>query len=335
MTGEAFMKAAIVLMFLAVLAPAQDRLADALRKGIVEEESNHNLPAAIQAYESLLKQADADRPTIATALFRIGECYRKLGKSEQATAAYKRVAEQYPDQARLAEQSRRHLPDAKKSAAAELSEAQRRYRALLEEEIKMAEDHAKRIRDSGETPETREAADAAQREALKLRRELAAFDANLPKAGQAAAETPKAAEARRQYKECLQKGVEAAKANLEYENHQLQLGAISPLEMYEPLRRFAAAQREIVAVDAGLTQLQPLGPATGEAAEARRKYGNLLKVERDYAYKSYDAEFQRFKLGMNEQRDLTPPAQKLAEAECRLTIFQAGFAPPAILDPGK
>ena len=176
------MKAAIALAFLAVLAPAQDRIA-ALRKGIVEEESNHNLPAAIQAYESLLKQADADRPTVATALFRLGECYRKLGKTEQAAAAYKRVVEQYPDQARLAEQSRRHLPNAKKSAAAESAEALRRYRALLEEEIKMAEEQVKRIRDSGNIPAVSGEAEKAQMQAMELRRELAALMPTCPSPG--------------------------------------------------------------------------------------------------------------------------------------------------------
>jgi tetratricopeptide (TPR) repeat protein len=329
------MKAVIALAFLAVLAPAQDRVAEALRKGIVEEESNHNLTAAIQAYESLLRQADADRPTIATALFRIGECYRKMGKNEQATAAYKRVAEQYPDQARVAEQSRRHLPNAKKSAAAESAEALRRYRALLEEEITMAEEQAKRIRDSGDTPAIREEAGKAQMKAMELRRELAAFDANLPKAGTATAVTPQAAEARQRYKECLQKGVEVEKASLDYMYHQNQLGAISDLEMYEPQIAFAAAQRAVLGVDAGLTQLQPLGPATGEAAGARRKYGVLLEQERDYAAKNSEAQSLEFKLGMNTQLDLVAAAQKLVEADCRLAIFQAGFAPPAIPDPGK
>jgi len=330
------MKAVILLAFLAVLAPAQDRVAETLRKGIVEEESKHDLPAAIQTYESLLKQADADRPTIATALFRLAECYRKLGKNEQATAAYKRVVEQYPDQARLAEQSRRHLPNAKKSAAAESAEALRRYRALLEEEITMADEQAKRIRASGGSPAIREEAEKVQMKAMELRRELAAFDANLPKSGQAAAvATPEAAEARRQYKACLQKGVDVANSNLNYAQHELQLGAVSDLEMYEPERQAAEAQRQMVAVDAGLAPLQPLGPASGEAAEARRKYGDLLKTERDYAAKNSDAQLLMFKLGMNTQLDLVQASRKLAEADCRLTIFQAGFAPPAILELGK
>jgi tetratricopeptide (TPR) repeat protein len=330
------MKTALALLLLTLMASAQDRVSAALRKGIVEEESNHNLTAAIQAYESLLKQADADRPTIATALFRMGECYRKLGKNEQANAAYKRVAEQFPDQARLAEQSRRHLPNAKKSAAAESAEALRRYRALLEEEITMADEQAKRIRASGDSPAIGEEAAKAQMKTMELRRELAAFDANLPKPGQAAAPaTPEAVQARRQYKACLQKGVEVANSNLNYAQHELQLGAISELEMYGPRIEAAAARRAVVGVDAGLAPLQPLGPATGESAEARRKYGELLKTERDYATKNYDAQFKEFQLGMNAQLDLVQASRKLAEADCRLTIFQAGFAPPAILELGK
>ena len=81
--------------------------------------------------------------------------------------------------------------------------------------------------------------------------------------------------------------------------------------------------------------LQPLGPATGEAAEARRKYGELLKTERDYAAKNSEAQLQRWQLGMNTRLEVMQASQKVAEADCRLAIFQAGFAPTAILEPGK
>src|ERR1039457_5276610 len=105
----------------AALAPglcaAQDKMAEALRKGIVEEDTNQNLNAAIQSYQSVVTQYDEDRKSAATALFRLAECYRKQGKNDQATAAYKRVVQEFADQNKLAEQSRSHLPKARQNAS--------------------------------------------------------------------------------------------------------------------------------------------------------------------------------------------------------------------------
>ena len=50
------------------------------------------------------------RMAAATALFRMAECYRKLGKAEQANSAYARVVSEFPDQGDLAAQSRAKLP---------------------------------------------------------------------------------------------------------------------------------------------------------------------------------------------------------------------------------
>lgn len=103
------MKLTLALMALFVISGAQgaqDPLAEALRKGVVQEESNQNLDAAIQAYQSVLTQFGEDRKTAATALFRLAECYRKQGKNDLAAAAYSRVVQEFADQTKLAEQSR-------------------------------------------------------------------------------------------------------------------------------------------------------------------------------------------------------------------------------------
>ena len=83
---------ALAVLFLAPrVGPAQDRMAVALRKGIVEEETNRDLNAAIRSYQAVLAQYDEDRKSAATALFRIAECYRKQGNRKEAIAAYSRV----------------------------------------------------------------------------------------------------------------------------------------------------------------------------------------------------------------------------------------------------
>jgi hypothetical protein len=59
-----------------------------LQRALFEEEANHNLPAAIQAYEEVASRFEKDRKLAATAIFRLGECYRKQGKTNEATAQY-------------------------------------------------------------------------------------------------------------------------------------------------------------------------------------------------------------------------------------------------------
>src|SRR5262249_37519935 len=73
--------AALVLLPGAVpLFAATNDLTSALQKGLFEEEANRNLDAAIAAYQTLATQFDKDRQVAATAIFRLGECYRKLGR---------------------------------------------------------------------------------------------------------------------------------------------------------------------------------------------------------------------------------------------------------------
>jgi len=82
---------------------------DALQKGLFEEEANRNLDAAIQAYQSVVDQYDAQRKAAATAVFRLGECYRKQGKTNDAVAQYQRVLVEFSDHAALAKLSRENL----------------------------------------------------------------------------------------------------------------------------------------------------------------------------------------------------------------------------------
>lgn len=88
---------------------AADALTEAFQKGLFEEEANQNLSGAIQAYESVLKQLDQQRKIAATTVFRLGECYRKLGKTNEATAQYQRIVREYPDQEMLAKLSQQNL----------------------------------------------------------------------------------------------------------------------------------------------------------------------------------------------------------------------------------
>jgi tetratricopeptide (TPR) repeat protein len=100
---------AALVLILSAVAGAQDRLADQLRKGVVQEEANGSLEKAIPIYQGIVTQFDQDRQAAATALFRLGECYRKAGKREPAVVAYQRVVREFGDQASLVESSRKQL----------------------------------------------------------------------------------------------------------------------------------------------------------------------------------------------------------------------------------
>lgn len=80
-----------------------------LQKGLLEEEANHNLEAAIQAYQAVVTQTEKERQFTATAVFRLGECYRKLGRTNEANVQYQRILKEFSDQTELAKLSRDYI----------------------------------------------------------------------------------------------------------------------------------------------------------------------------------------------------------------------------------
>ena len=66
--------------------------------GILEEDLELDLAAAAQSYQSLITQFDAQRPLAAQAIFRLGECYRRMGRMDDARAQYERILREFSDQ---------------------------------------------------------------------------------------------------------------------------------------------------------------------------------------------------------------------------------------------
>ena len=87
------LKSGFLLFLLAALvASAQtNNLTALLQQGLMEEQANRNLDAAIANYQSLALQFDKDRQVAATAVFRLGElqstfnnaCKRSLPRLRQ------------------------------------------------------------------------------------------------------------------------------------------------------------------------------------------------------------------------------------------------------------
>ena len=165
---------------------ATNDLTTALQRGLFEEEANQNLGAAILAYQSVAGQFDKDRRLAATAIFRLGECYRKQGNTNDAATYYERVLREFSDQPTLVTLSRQNLAgmgSAPKSITtnARPDPAREQQRRLLEEEIilvqKQLEAQQKRVA-IGQA--TQSDLLTTEREILQLKQKVAALDAGMP-----------------------------------------------------------------------------------------------------------------------------------------------------------
>src|SRR5256885_16676403 len=98
MRTQIYVRSVIGILAMALTARAADTLTQSLQHGLFEEEANQNLDAAIKDYQSVISQGEDQRKVIATALFRLGECYRKLGKTNDANAQYQRILRDFSEQ---------------------------------------------------------------------------------------------------------------------------------------------------------------------------------------------------------------------------------------------
>ena len=67
------------------------------QKGLMQEEGEGNLQEAINIYNSIVENQNADKSLQAKALLHVGLCYEKLGK-EEATKAYQQLVNNFPSQ---------------------------------------------------------------------------------------------------------------------------------------------------------------------------------------------------------------------------------------------
>jgi ankyrin repeat protein len=130
----------LIILALAVSGRAADTLTEKLQRGLFEEEANHNLAAAMKEYQSIVAQSAEQRKVIATALFRLAECYRKLGQTNQATAAYQQLLRDYSDQEQLVQMAGKQSGAvAGKSGSTEYSRELERRIASLRVDLAIAE----------------------------------------------------------------------------------------------------------------------------------------------------------------------------------------------------
>ena len=81
-----------------------------LEKGIFTEETVGDLDKAIDIYKQIVEDDESNRKLAAQAQLRLAMCYLKKGQDDEATTAFEKLIEQYPDQTDLIAEARQHMP---------------------------------------------------------------------------------------------------------------------------------------------------------------------------------------------------------------------------------
>lgn len=82
---------------------------ETFKRALFAEEGRRDFDAAIRDYERLVRGMDDQRRLAATALFRLGECYRKQRRTNDAVAQFRRVTLEFPQEDTLVQLSRQNL----------------------------------------------------------------------------------------------------------------------------------------------------------------------------------------------------------------------------------
>ncbi len=259
----------VVMLVFAFSANAADVLTEKLQRGLFEEEANHNLDAAIKEYQSVVSHADEQRKVIATALFRLGECYRKLGRTNEANAQYERLVRDFSEQEQLVKLSRSLLP-------AQIPEARRPSMGvsedhpsvkLLREEIALAEQQV------GNTEKQYAAGRSTLDEVLRVKQDVLRLKRMLPE------NNPPA-----QQKLLLGEQVAIVQKLLNETQRRIEVGVLPPGEDVPLKRELLTLQRELSVVSDVATSVgapPPEGSMTQAEAEELARVKSLAQNSPD------------------------------------------------------
>ena len=84
-------------------------VSEQLEKAVYLEETVGDLDVAVEMYKKIVAEGSSNREYIARALHRLGCCYLKQGKKEQAKQSLEQLVQQYPEQEKLAQSAKMKL----------------------------------------------------------------------------------------------------------------------------------------------------------------------------------------------------------------------------------
>lgn len=101
--------AAVAVVVWGAWAARGATLEETFNQALIAEEGRRDYEAARSGYEEVVRLLDSQRRLAATAVFRLGEVYRKLNRTNDAVAQFERVLRQFPDEGILVQLSQQNL----------------------------------------------------------------------------------------------------------------------------------------------------------------------------------------------------------------------------------
>ena len=111
MTCRALIPAIVAMVLASGLPVRAQSVSELLEKGIFTEETVGDLDAAIKIYEQIVAEAAKNRSYAAQAQYRLGMCYLKKGKKDDAVAAFRMLIDRFPKQRQMIVHARARLTD--------------------------------------------------------------------------------------------------------------------------------------------------------------------------------------------------------------------------------
>ncbi|MBI4325638.1 MAG: tetratricopeptide repeat protein [Chloroflexi bacterium] len=108
---------AAVVCSCALTLSAADSVSVLLQKGIFAEETEGNLDSAIQIYQKIVEESEANRSVAAQAQYRLGMCQMKRGKKDEAESAFRKIISQFADQTDVAAIARERITELGKTVS--------------------------------------------------------------------------------------------------------------------------------------------------------------------------------------------------------------------------
>ncbi len=206
----------------------------ALQQALLHEGADFDLEAAIRSYEKIVKRFDRQRDSVAYALFRLGECYRKLGETEKAEAQYRRVITDFPEQRELVSLSRKQLKEMGATLEKETevsSVAVAEQKKLVRRQLELAKRAVKRAQRRVEAGRgNRTDLIEPKRRVLSLKQELAALDGD-----------------RKRQRELIQEEIALVEEKLKRMKKQTEVAQVSPHAAEEIQQEILELKRALVA----------------------------------------------------------------------------------------
>lgn len=256
---------------------ARHSLEDKFRLALIEEETSQHLDSVIQAYKEVIAGLDDQRKMSVTAIFHLGECYRKQGKTNEALAQYERILRDFSEQKQVLDFARRRLAEmAPGKSGKEIAQmpGQPVPKIFDPEQVKMIREEIKLVETQLLTIQKKiENGMAPTDELYKPQRDLFTLKRLLPENAEAANQ-----------KSLLEQQLKLVEMSLQEMRNKIQVGAAPPLDAIPIERELLGLKRELMAVSQAApdtANAPEVDAATPEEAAEIQKLKAIVKDSPD------------------------------------------------------